>query len=103
MQFDVYVNPLASARTAFPYVAVLQHDLAETGADRVIAFLARHTAMPSAAGRVLPIVEFDGRPFVLLIPALTTLPVATLRTPAGSVSAYRDAIVQALDWLFLGV
>jgi toxin CcdB len=103
MQFDVYANPITRARRTFPYVAVLQHDLAETGHDRVAAFLAPRSALPRAAGRIAPVVDVDGRSFVLLVHLLTNLPAADLKIAIGNVSAHRDRIVEALDWLFLGV
>jgi hypothetical protein len=61
-QFDVFVNPISQARRAYPYVAVLQSDLAEAGPERIVAPLCR---------------------------------------PPDS--AYREMIVAALDYLFLGV
>ena len=39
-QFDVFVNPIVAARRAYPFVAVLQSDLADTGRDRIVAPLA---------------------------------------------------------------
>jgi hypothetical protein len=41
--------------------------------------------------------------YVLLSPSLTALPAADLRASRGDVSGYRDQIVAALDYLFLGV
>lgn len=103
MQFDVYRNPVPRARRAYPFVAVLQSDAAETDRDRVIAFLAPSAALPDVAGRLAPIVEVDGRKFVLLVHLLTTLRAADLGNAAGSIGAHRERIVQALDWLFLGI
>lgn len=103
MQYDVYHNPIARARRAFPYVAVLQSDLAETGNDRVVAFLAPHAVMVAVAGRLMPIVSLEGKEYVLLIPSITTLPASGLRNGIGNVSTARERITAALDWLFLGV
>jgi len=36
-QFDVFENPIARARRADPFAAVLQSNLAETGRDRIVA------------------------------------------------------------------
>jgi toxin CcdB len=102
-QFDVCPNPIGRARRAFPLVAVLQSDLAETGHDRVVAFLAPKTSLPSISGRLMPIVNVNGRDYVLLIPSLTNLPITDLKSAVGNVAPHRDRIVEALDWLFLGV
>jgi toxin CcdB len=102
MQFDVHPNPIGRARRAFPLVAVLQSDLAETGRDRVVAFLAPRAGLPTATGRLMPIVRVGGEEFVLLVQSLTNLPVADLKSAVGNISTQRDSIIEALDWLFLG-
>lgn len=103
MQFDVYRNPIPKARRAFPFVAVLQSDLAETGRDTVVAFLAPKPHFPAMNGRLMPEVTIDGQACLLLTPSLTNLPTAELSQRVDTVAAHRDAIVRALDWLFLGV
>jgi CcdB protein len=45
----------------------------------------------------------EGRDLNILIPGLTAVSVNELRTPVGSLAAERDAIVAALDFLFLGI
>lgn len=99
-QFDVFVNPVAHARRAFPFVAVLQADLAEAGGDRVVAPLASLT-LPS--GRLAPTVALPAGEYALLVPRLTTMPTGGLGRPVANVASHRDAIVAALDYLFLGV
>jgi hypothetical protein len=103
MQFDVFRNPVTAAQKAFPYVVVLQSDAAETGQDRVVAFLAPQAGFSGLAGRLLPAVEVAGEQMVLLVPSLTNLPSTALRMAIANVSGARDRIVEALDWLFLGV
>jgi toxin CcdB len=103
MQFDVYRNPIPSRRAIAPFVAVIQADIADTGRERIVAFLVPRPALRAATGRLMPIVEIEGKDFVLLVPSLTGIPVAELKAPLGSLAAYRDAIVEALDWLFLGI
>lgn len=56
-QFDVAENPIPRARRALPSVAILQSDLADTGRDRVVAPLAPRAAMPTLAGRLIPVVH----------------------------------------------
>jgi toxin CcdB len=102
MQLDVFPNPLVRARRAFPYVVLLQADISAFGSDRVIAFLAAKAQFGSPSSRLMPVVEVDGRDFVLLMPSITNVPVAELRSPVGNLNSFRDRIVDALDWTFLG-
>lgn len=103
MQFDIYANPVTRARRAFPFVVILQSDIADSGHDRVVAFLAPQKKLPTTAGRLLPIVTIGEQSLVILLPSLTTLPTADLSKPIANVAAYRESIVLGIDWLFLGV
>ncbi|HUH01661.1 MAG TPA: CcdB family protein [Kofleriaceae bacterium] len=103
IQFDVFENPIARARRAYPFVAVLQSDLAETGRDRIVAPLAPRALMPGTVGRLTPHVQMLGADHVLLVPGMTTVLADDLRELRGQLAPYRDEIVAALDYLFLGV
>jgi toxin CcdB len=85
-----------------PFVAILQSDLAETGRDRVVAPLASRAAMPTVAGRLIPIVEVANQDYALLVPSLTALPMADLRQVVANLAADRERILTALDYLFIG-
>ncbi len=102
MQFDVFRNPVPQARGAFPWVAALQSDLIETGRDCVVAFLAPRSGLPQSPGRLMPAVIVDSKECVVLIPSLTNLPATDLKQVVLNVAYQRDAIVAALDCLFLG-
>ena len=102
-QFDVLENPIPRARRTLPFVAILQSDLAETGRDRVVAPLAQRAAMPTLAGRLIPIVTVEDQDYALLVPSLTALPVTDLRHVIASLADHRERIVAALDYLFIGV
>lgn len=103
MQLEVFPNPLVRARQAYPYVVVLQADIAALGRERIIAFLAAREQIGPVGGRLMPVVEIGGREFVLLMPSLTNVPVTELRGPVGDLKAFRDRIVDAIDWTFLGI
>lgn len=103
MQLDVFSNPLVRARRAFPYVVLLQADISAFGSDRIIAFLAAKAQFGSPSSRLMPIVQVDGRDFVLLMPSITNVRVTELRSPIGNLNAFRDQIVDAIDWTFLGI
>jgi toxin CcdB len=102
-QFDVLDNPIPRARRALPFVAILQSDLAETGRDRVVAPLAPRAAMPTLAGRLIPIVMVENQDYALLVPSLTALPVTDLRQVVANLTNHRERIVAALDYLFIGI
>jgi toxin CcdB len=103
MQLEVFPNPLARARRAFPYVVVLQANVAALGRERIVAFLAARAQIGPIAGRLMPVVQVGGREFVLLMPSITNVPVTELRSPVGNLNAFRDRIVDAIDWTFLGL
>jgi toxin CcdB len=102
-QFDVFENPIARARRAYPFVAVLQSNLAETGRDRIVAPLVPRKRLPGTVGRLTPHVTVAGVDHVLLVPSMTAMLADDLREPRGQLVSYRDQIVAALDYLFLGV
>lgn len=103
MQLDVFPNPLVRARRAFPYVVVLQSDISALGSDRIVAFLATKAQFGPASNRLMPVVQLAGRDFVLLMPSITNVPNAELRNLAGNLNAFRDQIVDAIDWTFFGI
>lgn len=39
----------------------------------------------------------------LIMPSLTNGPVSELRGPVGDMKAFRDRIVDTIDWTFLGI
>lgn len=100
-QFDVLDNPIPRARRALPFVAILQSDLADTGRERVVAPLAPRAAMPTLGGRLIPIVEGQGR--VRSARALTDrLAVMDLRHVVANLADDRERILAALGYLFIG-
>jgi toxin CcdB len=103
MQFDVFDNPIAQVRREFPLVVILQSDLASTGRDRIVAPLVPRKRMGKLAGRLTPVVGIGGLEHVLLVPRMTSMPAVDLRVVKAQLTAHRDDIVSALDFLFLGV
>ena len=101
-QFDVFENPIQRARRALPFVMILQSDLADTARDRVVAPLAPEAAMPPFAGQLLPVVTIMADTYALLVPSLTTMPIGDLRHSIANLTADRDRIMAALDYLFIG-
>jgi toxin CcdB len=100
MQFEVFANPLVRARSAYPYVVVLQADVAALGHERIVAFLAPHAQVGHISGRLMPVVTLDKRSFVVLMPSMTNIPVTALRKSIGNLQAYRESILDAIDATF---
>ena len=80
----------------------MHSDLAETGRERVVAPLAPRDALPTLAGRLIPIVTVESRGYALLVPSLTALPVTDLRHVIANLADDRERIMGALDYLFMG-
>jgi toxin CcdB len=102
-QFDVFVNPVSRARRAYPYVVLLQSDVADTGRERIVAPLVPKARIGGTAGRLMPHVRVSDIDHVLLVHALAGIDAGELRELRGQLTPYREAIVAALDYLFLGV
>ena len=103
MQLEVFANPLPRARRAFPYVVVLQSDASVQGRERIVAFLAPRSQVAPVAGRLTPVVEFASKDFIVLMPWMTNVPASELKTPVADLGVFRERIIDAIDWLFLGV
>jgi toxin CcdB len=102
-QYDVVDNPIPRARRAFPFVAILQSDVADTGSDRIVAPLVAAARISGTAGRLIPIVKVLNVDHALLVPRLAAVPAADLGAVKDTLSPHRNDIVAALDLLFLGV
>jgi toxin CcdB len=102
-QYDVFENPIPRARSAFPFVTILQSELADKGRDRMVAPLVARARMPGVSGQLTPIVKVLGVEHVLLVPRMAPIGIADLRGVKDQLAPYRNEIVAALDFLFLGV
>ena len=102
-QYDVFDNPIPRARRAFPFVAILQSELADTGRDRIVAPLVPRNRMSATVGRLTPIVKVGGVDHVLLVPRMTAVCATDLRALRDRLTSHRGEIVAALDYLFLGL
>jgi toxin CcdB len=102
-QFDLCVNPVAAARRTYPYVVVMQADVAgDEGGSRLVAPLVSQADFSPPSTKVLPVVSVGTEHFVVITPALESLPVRELRDPVGTAAGFRDALLNAIDFLFFG-
>ena len=100
MQHEIFIHPVARLRRPYPFIAVLQSDYASS--DEILCAPLLSVPQP-AITRGAPRVAILGQVFLLALLRMTPVPARMLRKPVGSVAAYRDDILRALDWLFTGV
>jgi toxin CcdB len=101
-QFDVFVNPFATARQAYPFVVAMQSDLV-SGAEQLIAPMASIKHAGSAARRIMPTVALNGSELNVVVPRLAVVRSRNLQEKVGSVAAERRELLAAIDHLFFGV
>lgn len=102
-QFDVFANPIAAARHAYPYVVALRSDVAGDVRNQIVSPLAPRESMSTVAGRLTPIVVFQGLQYVALVPSLAGVRSRDLAKPQGSLASARSELLAAVDYLFFGV
>jgi toxin CcdB len=103
MQFDVFVNPIAAARGAYPFVVALQSDFAQYARDQIVAPLVPLSLIPDVISRLTPIVSLEGSEHMVLVPALSGVQSRDLGKRNCSIAAARSELLAAIDYLFFGV
>lgn len=84
-------------------VLVLQDDLHEGLASRVVAPVVPVRSVGPQPPRLCPVVDVGERPHVVLCQSLAAIPIGQLRTRIGTLAPRKDEIVRALDLLFTGI
>lgn len=100
-QFDVVANPDSQDAVHRPFLVVLQSDLISGLTSTIVAPLIPHEHI-AGAERLNPIMSIEGREFWLATHELFAVDRRLLRTSVANVEARRDAIIAALDLLFIG-
>jgi toxin CcdB len=101
-QFDVYRNPLKTAREGKPFLVDLQHDFWFDMTSRIVAPLAIRAAI-GLSPRLHPPVLVAGQTCYFDPTDIITLPLARLRNPIANLEEARDRIIAALDLVFTGI
>jgi len=100
---DVYPNRDARTSKSRPYVVELQSNLLGELPTTVIAPLAKAQSIDRLSIlRLNPTVTVKGADLIFLAQDLAAIPRALLKTPVANLSAQRDPIIAALDFLFTG-
>jgi toxin CcdB len=102
-QFDVFVNPFASVRWAYPFVVAIQSELTINGAEQLVAPIASSDYEQSTSRRLMPVVTLQGNDHVVLVPRLTVMRSGDLAEKITSIAAARTELLAAIDYLFFGV
>lgn len=100
-QFDVVANPSPRLGKIAPYLVILQSHYLLRIDTTVVAPLFYLDALPPGDAFAVA-VEFDGQPFALAVQQLSSVPVARLGRPCGTVERYDFEIARAWERLFTG-
>ena len=102
-QFDLHANPNPVTRDAVPYLLDVQADLLDALATRMVIPLLPLGPGDRPIERLNPVVEHDGSRMMLSTAEMAGVPLAALGERVGSLSASRDDIVAAIDFLVCGI
>ena len=102
-QFDVYLNPSTSAQHGMPYVVVVQSDLLEALATRLVIPLASHDFADKTPDKLCPVITVKGQTLRALAHYAAPLPTRSLRKALANVSAQAGALIAAMDVVLSGV
>ncbi len=102
-QFDVFANPFATARRAYPFVVAMQSDFTINGAEQLVAPIAPIEHGQSITRRVMPVVALRGNDHIVVVPRLTVMRSRDLIEKVSSIATARSELLAAVDYLFFGV
>jgi len=103
-QFDVYVNPSKTTRGAYPFIVDVQSDIISEIATRIVVPLGRKADFKNKEmKRLTPVITYEGKELLLLVPQIASLPAKVLGSPIGSLGHLREDIVAALDFAITGI
>lgn len=101
-QFDVYQNLNADTKRSVPYLLDVQADLLSELGTRVVVPLMSTEKINKMLRHLNPLFEIDGRQFVMSASELAGVSVQILGARVLSLKHQRSAIIEALDFLFVG-
>ncbi len=102
-RFEVYPNPGSHANTT-PYLLDVQSDLLDGLDSRMVIPLRSldHFAKVKLPTRLTPVINIQGKNYLLETPKMGAVPQRILKSPVTSLAAEQDQITAALDFLFQG-
>ena len=100
-RFQIYKN-LGNRSAVAPFLVDVQNDFLDVlGTRIVVPLIAASTFKRRPPGDLYPLIEVDGKDYVLSTPELAAVSLTALKTTVGSVSeGERRLIQEALDRVF---
>lgn len=90
--------------TAYPYFVDAQSELLETLNTRLVIPLTPTALLAKKApSHLCPVIHIDEGDFVILTHQMASVPTKILRGPVNDLSAFRNEIVSAIDFLISGI
>jgi toxin CcdB len=103
-QFSAYRNKNAATRARFPFLLDIQSDLLDPLATRVVVPLAAAAPARSRSMQTLtPAIRVEGKNYLMITPQLAGVATRELGPVVADASAYRPAIIAALEFLISGI
>lgn len=101
-QFDVHENANPKTRKSTPYLLVVQADMLDDLATRVVAPLFAASTMSKPAQHLNPAFTINRTRVVMSTAELAGVPAQALGRKVASLKEQRNEIIAALDFLFTG-
>jgi toxin CcdB len=102
-QYDVFANPSTSAASGIPYVVVVQSDLLDALATRLVVPLSAQAFAGKVPTTLCPLVSVKGQRLHALAHHAAPLPARLLRRPVDNLAAQAQALVAALEAVLSGI
>ncbi len=103
-QFDVYQNPRKVSRKYYPYLLDIQSPYISEIATRIVIPLGYATSFGNIAMKSLtPEITYEDESLLLLTPQISSISVKLLKEPIGSLSHFREHVINALDFAVAGI
>ena len=102
-QFDVYANPSEIADKGIPYVVVLQSDLIDALATRLVMPLATMAFADKVPEKLCPLVTVNGQQLRALAHYAAPISARSLRQVLGNLSHQSHLLIAAMDVVLSGV
>lgn len=103
-QFDVYQNPSAASRKHYPYVLDIQSPHISEIATRIVIPLGDASSFGNKSlSRLTPEIAYQNKNLLLLTPQISSIPAKLLKEPIGSLTHFREQIINSLDFAIAGI
>lgn len=103
-QFDVYPNPSAKTKEAYPFLVDVQNPVIDQLSSRLVVPLTNINAKPDMLMKKLtPEIQFGDHSYLFMTQQLTSIPADILKKPVGSLENARTLLIEAIDFAITGI